>query len=652
MVRRWGKVVGAALALALVGVTLVQPSPAGAIPQNGECTPKIHYMAQNCQITMYTSYGTGGASKVAGYADLSLRWDAAHTHINGSICIHDTLSNNAGIVVNLRALRASNPSGDLEINIGYWHDGASDCARAVAFTAPESILELTFKYGDSYSSCPLAGISPAPFYPYCSTHTLYMDPVADRMLDMAPFIGGGYVQGCTTGFAVDGLGDSRKYLVSAEHCGFGAYVYTARGTRVGTASSNFRRVDHDIALIETSNDGQGFGMIFDGPVIADNSIAFYKQVTGVRYLSAGDVGSLSLCTSGAKSGVHCGYVLNAIELPDVYDSRYNMHHSGLESATKPNDGQCVQTGDSGGPVFVTDGSLGVRAVGIISGLNETSQTCTVFFQDFRTITADFAVVPSTRTPIGGHDITSDGNVDVVAIRPSDGYLARWPGNGKGGFGYLQGDLGPGWGSYRDLAEGDINNDGRMDLLAIRSSDGLLGRWLGNGSGGFSYMGNDLGPGWGAYTNLVAGDINGDGKTDLMAIRTSDGYLARWSGNGSGGFSYMGNDLGPGWGAYTSLASGDINGDFKPDLLAIRSSDGHLARWYGNGSGGFSYSGDVGPYWGGYTNLVIGDFNADGRGDLVAVRPGGVLERWFGDGDGTFTYQSDVGQGWGSYRDLV
>jgi hypothetical protein len=640
--QRWRHGLGAVLALALVALTLVPATAASAADADDLCTPQIHYMAQTCRVPTKTVDNT-----VSGYADLMLRWDASHTHISGTICIHDTLSNGAGVVVNLRALRASNVAGDAAFDIGYWRDGTADCNRPVSFAASEPMLEISFRYGDSRSGCPLYGISPGPLIPYCYAGTTDLKPVADRRLDMAPFIGGGYLtNGCTTGFVVDGLGN-RRFVVSAAHCNFGRDVFEPRG-QLGTLST--ARTDHDIALIETTEFHQGFGMIFDGPTVNDStndSVGFYKQVTGTRFLTSTDLSSLSLCTSGATSGVHCGYVLQNIDVDRKIDG---VVHDHMEVARKNNDHQCVQKGDSGGPVFVTDGSLGVKAVGIISATSEDADYCWLDFQDFGTIMNDFGVVPSTRTPTGGHDITSDGDVDVVAIRPSDGYLARWPGNGKGGFDRLQNDLGPGWGSYRDLAEGDVNGDGFMDLVAIRASDGYLARWDGNGAGGFNYIGT-VGGGWNSYTNLVSADINGDGKTDLMAIRTSDGMLARWLGNGSGGFSYMGSDLGPGWGAYTSLAAGDINGDFKPDLVAIRSSDGHLARWYGNGNSGFTYAGNAPYLWGGYRDLVIGDYNADGKGDLLAVRPGGVLERYFGDGAGAFTYQSDVGPGWDAYRDL-
>jgi hypothetical protein len=34
--------------------------------------------------------------------------------------------------------------------------------------------------------------------------------------------------------------------------------------------------------------------------------------------------------------------------------------------------------------------------------------------------------------------------------------------------------------------------------------------------------------------LLTGDFNGDGKTDVLLFRSSDGYVAQWLSNGVGG----------------------------------------------------------------------------------------------------------------------
>jgi hypothetical protein len=38
--------------------------------------------------------------------------------------------------------------------------------------------------------------------------------------------------------------------------------------------------------------------------------------------------------------------------------------------------------------------------------------------------------------------------------------------------------------------------------------------------------------------LLTGDFNGDGKTDVLLFRSSDGYVAQWLSNGDGTWGYQ------------------------------------------------------------------------------------------------------------------
>jgi len=258
--------------------------------------------------------------------------------------------------------------------------------------------------------------------------------------------------------------------------------------------------------------------------------------------------------------------------------------------------------------------------------------------------------PPSGLAVKRNDYNRNSVSDVVGIRTSDGCLAEWSGNGNGGMDYI-GDIGCGWDSYTELtAVGDINRDSVGDLVAIRKSDGCIARWTGTGTGGFAYIG-DYGCGWNSYAELTgAGDINRDGVADLVAVRKSDGCIARWMGNGNGGLDYAG-DYGCGWNSYAELTGvGDLNRDGIGDLVAVRKSDGKLARWFGTGTGGFNYAGDYGGGWGSYANLAgMGDLNRDGVGDLVGIRKSdGCIARWTGNGNGGLDYAGDYGCGWSSY----
>src|SRR6185369_3895377 len=119
-------------------------------------------------------------------------------------------------------------------------------------------------------------------------------------------------------------------------------------------------------------------------------------------------------------------------------------------------------------------------------------------------------------------------------------------------------------------------------------------------------------------NVVTGDFNGDGKTDLLTHTVSGwggrGYVRLSNGDGT----FVTKDLGAGWdlGA-VNVVTGDFNGDGKTDLLTrtVSGWGGHGYMRLSNGDGTFATT-DLGGGWDlGPINVIAGDFNGDGRTDL-------------------------------------
>ena len=258
------------------------------------------------------------------------------------------------------------------------------------------------------------------------------------------------------------------------------------------------------------------------------------------------------------------------------------------------------------------------------------------------------------------DVNGDGKLDVVVANDcasssncTNGMVGVLLGNGDGTFQPAK-SYSSGGGGARSIAVADVNGDGKPDLLVANFS-GSVGVLLGNGDGTFQAAVTYSSGGDGTRS-VAVGDVNRDGKPDIvLASRCENcsGGVGVLLGNGDGTFQAV---VSYGSGGYepTSIAVGDVNGDGKPDLLVANycaendegdncPNAGSVGVLLGNGDGTFQLA--VSYSSGGYNPdfIAVGDVNGDGKPDLlVANQCAGVpcsalgeVDVLLGNGDGTF-----------------
>ena len=297
------------------------------------------------------------------------------------------------------------------------------------------------------------------------------------------------------------------------------------------------------------------------------------------------------------------------------------------------------------------------------------------------------------------DFNNDGDLDFAVTYSTagpDGALSIYLGNGAGGFTLKATYSLLGVVAYRDnsngLATADLRSNGHLDLLAIDTSNGV-DVFLGNGDGTFQPPAAVAIPSPGNSGAEAVGDINHDGKPDLVVAsnNSSDGiyvligngdgtfqspvFYVQGSnsgamavaigqlkksddgdvvmGTGNGAYVYMNNGngtfktppvlYGPSW--INSVVITDINGDGKNDLVVSSLSSSAVWTMLGNGKGGFTTAGSFATD--GYpNNVVVADFNGDKKLDFATSNNTG---QWvtvgLGNGDGTFRSSQSYGYTW-------
>lgn len=277
---------------------------------------------------------------------------------------------------------------------------------------------------------------------------------------------------------------------------------------------------------------------------------------------------------------------------------------------------------------------------------------------YRQTATDFAGAASLYGYAAGAGTTvdpnGDGHLDVLWHNRNNGELSTWLLNGSNVLGAqaLSWSCGTANGcsnAWTPLSTGDFNYDGQRDLLWFNPQSGVLSPWLLNGA---TVTGTqdlnwrcDAASGCSAAWRPVGtGDLNGDGRVDLLWHNAQSGELSAWLLNGAtvtGAQSLnLRCDAASGCSAaWRAVSVGDFTKDGRTDVLWHNAQSGELSVWALNGAGvvqsiqALSWTCSAGAACSTQWKVSgSGDFNRDGRLDLLWHNASnGQLSAWLLDG---------------------
>lgn len=286
---------------------------------------------------------------------------------------------------------------------------------------------------------------------------------------------------------------------------------------------------------------------------------------------------------------------------------------------------CLTTGD-----FDADGDVDIATS------NFAGSDMTVLLGDGNATfqIADQHGLPSSPRAIVAAPLDGDATQDLVVVTASFGYHVL-AGHGDGTFSAPEDHaLGVGVDS---VASADFNGDGHLDVVLANEGSERPSVLLGGAGGALGAAVNlpACGQGEAEMTTVTTGDFNADGHPDVVAL--FKGYGAGkayvFLGNGDGTFQAPLLTSAPS-SSGNSMAVGDLDGDGKLDLVVVGSSSSKASVLLGNGNGTFKtavrYTVSSTPY-----GVALGDMNGDGKLDVVVASYGGnAVDVLLGNGNGT------------------
>ena len=83
--------------------------------------------------------------------------------------------------------------------------------------------------------------------------------------------------------------------------------------------------------------------------------------------------------------------------------------------------------------------------------------------------------------------------------------------------------------------GDLNGDGKMDLIVYNSANGNTATGISDGLGGLTFTPLLFSPG---FTSVRLADYTGDGKADITVYNKNTAAAYFGTGNGAGNFTFQ------------------------------------------------------------------------------------------------------------------
>jgi hypothetical protein len=250
--------------------------------------------------------------------------------------------------------------------------------------------------------------------------------------------------------------------------------------------------------------------------------------------------------------------------------------------------------------------------------------------------ADWAGNPAARFHVGDYNGDGKSDIAILGV-PNQPVVPIAFSGGDGTFSVtIQTSVIAPWSctAGAQAVLGDFSGDGKSDIaLTGPASWGSVPVALSNGNGSFTVVNQALAnfPGWVATAGvrILPGDYNGDHQLDIALSGNAQWQsvpVAFSNGNGTFNVTNLPVDSFPGYAATANatIYAGDLNGDGKTDL-AVTGPTGwsSIPAAFSAGDGNFIATNQ--PivsfgFWASLASTVTGDFNGDHKTDVAVIGP--------------------------------
>ncbi len=238
------------------------------------------------------------------------------------------------------------------------------------------------------------------------------------------------------------------------------------------------------------------------------------------------------------------------------------------------------------------------------------------------------------------DLDGDGRLEIVAAVIEDNAVVSWSWDRRDPTRWTRRVIDDSFVAARSVAVGDLDGDGAPDILGASYDGGEVAWWRNLGGSPPAWGRHAIDDAYSFPHEVHAADVDGDGRLDVLAASSTLNRITLWRNQGGDPPAWREETIATGVGMAKSVTAGDLDGDGRTDVVGAALEDNAVLWWRNLGGEPIAWEPFVvDAAFGGAHRVEAVDLDGDGDLDLVgAGYTGHVVAWWRNLGGAPLTWQ--------------